>query len=267
MVNALADLGWTRLPADQALQPWVEAARQAGEAALRDPVLAHWHTCRGTWFVGVDALDNDCEGSVRGVALSPVLTDWVRRAFGPLPPLHRAQISVTFPGYPQPRAGEGPAAFAYRRDRDAAHVDGLLGEGSPKRRRIAEPHAWILGLPLTDADAGAAPLVVWEGSHRIIRAALAEALAGHAPDDWAQVDVTDAYVAARRRVFRDCTRRTLPARPGEAIVLHRHLLHGVAPWQPGASSNAPGRMIAYFRPLMAGGVPAWIEQDAGGAAG
>jgi len=36
-------------------------------------------------------------------------------------------------------------------------------------------------------------------------------------------------------------------------------LHGVAPWSQNASAGPDGRMIAYFRPEMSGGVPAWLS--------
>ena len=35
---------------------------------------------------------------------------------------------------------------------------------------------------------------------------------------------------------------------GEALLLHRHILHGVAPWTEGAEGPDAGRMTAYFRP-------------------
>jgi hypothetical protein len=88
----------------------------------------------------------------------------------PPEPLHPAQLSVIRPGYPQPSPEETPAAFAYRRDRDAAHLDGLLPIGPEKRRMVKEPHGWILGLPLNETTAS--PLTIWEGSHEVIRAAL-----------------------------------------------------------------------------------------------
>jgi hypothetical protein len=99
---------------------------------------------------------------------------------------------------------------------------------------------------------------VWEGSHIILRDAFRAALAGYPPDQLHDVDVTAAYQAARRTVFDTCKRLALPARPGEAIFLHRHILHGVAPWADTASARPEGRMIAYFRPQMAGGVAAWL---------
>jgi hypothetical protein len=113
---------------------------------------------------------------------------------------------------------------------------------------LREPHAFILGLPLTTADAGAAPLVVWEGSQTIIRRAFTAALAPHPPESWGDIDLTDVYHAARRESFATCPRVALPARPGEALLLHRMILHGMAPWADGATAEPEGRIIAYFRP-------------------
>ncbi len=253
MVAGLAQRGWVRFSSDPRLRDWARAASLRAEAALADPALAHWHQCEGTWFVGVDALDNDARGDVGGVPLAGAAID----ALAPLPALHRAQLSAIFPGYPRPRRGEGDAAFRYRRDRDAAHVDGLLPEGDARRRHLREPHAWILGLPLTDTAPDAAPLVVWEGSHHLMRAAFARAFAGTDPEGWGEVDVTDAYQAARREVFATCRRVAVHARPGEAYVIHRLALHGVAPW---AAAQGPPRIIAYFRPELAR-IADWLAPD------
>jgi hypothetical protein len=100
-------------------------------------------------------------------------------------------------------------------------------------------------------------MVVWEGSHEIMRARLREALSHVAARDWGRADVTDAYKAARREVFATCPRIELVAAPGEAYVLHRLALHGVAPWRGAACDE--GRMVAYFRPEMPGGVEAWLQ--------
>ncbi len=114
---------------------------------------------------------------------------------------------------------------------------------------VREPHGWILGLPLNRADAGASPLVVWEGSHRVMGAALRDAFSGQS-GDLENVDITGAYQAARKQVFDLCPRVELPGKPGEAVILHRHMIHGVAPWAEGAEAEAPGRMVAYFRPML-----------------
>ncbi|MBO9444615.1 hypothetical protein [Ruegeria sp. R14_0] len=253
------DKGWIRFPYDPVLAKWVDHALPQARASVTDPAFDQWLDCEGTWFIGVDALDNDSEGRV-GLSdpLSGQAMTFVAQHYGQLP-LHKGQVSVIYPGYPRPRRGESEAASRYRRNRDAAHVDGLRPMGPDRRRRVDEPHAWILGIPLTEASADAAPMVLWEGSHKILGPAFARAMQGQPRDTLHQIDITDIYQAARREVFDTCPRIELPAQPGEAYLLHRHCLHGVAPWTDGASAGPDGRMIAYFRPEFAGGVAEWIE--------
>lgn len=234
----MQDQGYRQVAAHPALKLWAEAAQ--GPAAAAVLASSDWR-CGGTWCVGLEALPNDPDGRVAGVPLP-----WDVLGLPP-EPLHRAQVSTTRPGYPQPSPTESEAAYRFRLNRDSAHLDGLLAIGPDKRRFVKEPHAWILGLPLNRADAGAAPLVVWAGSHLVMQAALAPLLSG--ADDPSEVDITDAYQAARATVFRTCPRIELPGRVGEAVILHRHLIHGVAPWATGAMAEEPGRMVAYFRPL------------------
>lgn len=196
-------------------------------------------------------------GSLTGPAM-----DFIARAFGPLPPLHRVQVSAVYPGYPRPRAGESAAAFRYRRDRNAAHPDGVKPVGPGRRRRIEECHAFLLGLLLTETtetDARAAPLVVWEHSPEVMRATLRAALANNDPADWHRVDVTRAYRGARRQAFDACKRICLHVRPGEACLLHRLALHGVVPWAGSATAPPDGRVIACLRPLMPGTVADWLD--------
>lgn len=193
-----------------------------------------------TWFVGVDALPNASDGSVEGVPLAGPFMAHID-----VPAVwHAAQLSVVFPGYPRQDADESDAAHRYRRNRDAAHVDGLLPEGPARRRHLREPHGFILGLPLNAC--AASPLVVWPGSHKVMQAAFAGAFAGIPPDQWGNVDLTDVYQAARRVVFDTCPRVTVAMEPGQAVLLNRHLLHGVAPWDAGQLDDM--RMVAYFRP-------------------
>ncbi len=238
--SGVMDRGLARIGPDPAIHAWAKAAHAAALDVLAtspDP----WR-CGGTWFVGVDALPNAPDGSLNGTAFP-----WHAV---PLPQqsLHKAQLSVIRPGYPQPSPEESSAAFAFRRDHDAAHLDGLLPIGPEKVRMVKEPHAWILGLPLNDTEA--APLTVWEGSHTIFRTALTAALAPHPPQSWGDIDITSAYQSARRQIFATCRRLTLPARPGEGTLLHRLTLHGVAPWQDSDIAPPEGRMIAYLRPLL-----------------
>jgi len=247
--------GWVRLGPLPGLQAWADAALPAA----RRHVLSgdeEWR-CGGTWLAGVDALPNGAGGDIAGVPLPSEL-----RAVLPWLPdsWHAAQLSTLRPGYPQPWAGESDAAFRFRQTRDAAHVDGLLPIGPDRRRMLREPHAFILGLPLTEADPGAAPLVVWEGSQTLIRRAFTAALAPHPPETWGDIDLTEVYHAARREAFATCPRVALPARPGEALLLHRMILHGMAPWADSAMAPPEGRIIAYFRPEFAH-VADWLAAD------
>ncbi|OSQ50715.1 hypothetical protein [Marivita geojedonensis] len=257
MVRGWPDCGYIRFGWNADTHRWAVAARHVAERVTRDPAMrAQWLQCEGTWFVGVDALRSDPQGTVAGVPLAGPAVDRI----GQRQDLHPAQLSVTYPGYPRPRAGESDVAFRYRLNRDAAHMDGLLAEGSPKRRFLRERHDWILGLPLTETSPGASPLVVWDGSHHILQAALTDAL-GHLPEaDWPVTDITDIYQAARKRVFSECRRISLFSRPGEAVLLNPFLLHGVAPWQHSAIAPAAGRMVAYLRPESPekGGI--WLRQ-------
>lgn len=242
--------GWQRLGPDPRILAWAEAAHRAAKsilAASREP----WR-CGGTWFVGVDALPNDAHGTIDGTPFP-----WDALPLAPQP-LHRAQLSVIRPGYPQPSPDETATAFRFRQTRDAAHLDGLLPTGPDRRRMLQEPHAWILGIALNPCGADASPLTVWEGSHRIIRNALTAALHPHPPEIWDTVDLTDPYALARKQVFATCRRLTLPILPGQATLLHRHLIHGVAPWEPGADAPPEGRIIAYLRPQLPD-VQTWLH--------
>jgi hypothetical protein len=257
MVRDWPDSGYIRFPWHPGTYRWAQAALRCGIGVAQDPDMqATWLQCEGTWFVGVDALPSDHTGAIDGVPLVGPAADRI----GARTDLHPAQLSITYPGYPGPRAGESEAAFAYRRNRDAAHMDGLLADGSPKRRYLRERHDWILGLALTETTPGASPLVVWEGSHHILQSAMLGALGNHPAEAWANIDVTDDYTAARRHVFQTCKRVVLFSRPGEAVLLNPFLLHGVAPWQPQAQGSRHGRMAAYLRPESPESKEIWIRQ-------
>lgn len=255
--------GWRRFPVEPAVADWAAHVAPLAASLAADPGLrARWLRCGGTWFAGVGVLPNAGDGSVPMAGAGPLAgaaVAFIARALGfPAPAWEAAQVSVTWPGYPRPGAQESAAAARFRRQRDAAHVDGLLPRGPARRRIPGEQHAFLLGLPLTAAGPGAAPFVVWDGSHAVIRAALAEALAPHPPAHWAETDVTDAYHAARARVFATCPRVELPARPGEALLVHRLALHGTAPWAQDAPGPPGGRAIAWFRPACGITPEAWL---------
>jgi len=253
--------GWLRFRHDPYVAGWAEKARPVAGETLDDPDLRRlWLRCGGTWFAGVNALANGPDGGLAARSIPPLkgpAVDFIAQTLGFSEfAWDRAQVSICFPGYPRRGEGEIDAVFHFRRDRDAAHVDGLRRTDPGRRRNLDETHGFILGLPLSDAPAGAAPFVVYEGSHEIVRAALKDRLAGIAPTGWAAEDITEAYVAARRRCFLTCPRVTLPARPGESYIVHRLCLHGVAPWAGDAVAGR--RMIAYFRPdPLPGASPEW----------
>jgi hypothetical protein len=215
--------GWRKL-ADPRLTAWAKAALGPAQIALQDAP----RRAGGTWAVGLDLLPNDPSGAIGGVDLP-----WDLLGL-PKMPLHPAQLSVIYPDYPRQDPEQSDAAFRFMTRRDSAHLDGLLPEGPDKRRFLREPHAYILGLPLTAT--ASAPLVVWEGSHTILQAAFSQ-VSG---------DLTDVYSAARAKVFDTCKRVEVVAEVGEAVILHRALIHGVSPWKGG---DQP-RIIAYFRPLL-----------------
>jgi len=253
------DRGWQVFAPEAEVEAWRAIA---GPVALRvsadEGQRAAWLRHGKTWFVGVDALPNGPDGAVAdappldGAALAEA------RAVAGALPLHPGQVSVTYPGYPGQDPGESDAAHRFRRDRDAAHLDGLLPVGPEKRRYLREFHAFILGIALTEAAAEASPLVVWEGSHHLVRAAFAKAFDGIPAERWPEVDMTDTYQALRREVFATCTRREVPLAPGETVLVHRLAIHGVAPCAEGAMAAAEGRAIVYFRPEVTRKVD-WLE--------
>ncbi len=252
--------GWRRFEFDAALAEWVERALPFAREAVDAQRNARWLRCGGTWFAGVHALPNGASGAVgesgpvRGAAV-----EFARKLAGPTEfEWDCAQVSVCYPRYPQPMESEPAAAFRYRRERDAAHVDGLLPEGPDRRRHLREHHGFILGIPMVEFSADAAPFVIWEGSHEMIRAAISERFGNLPPDHWGDEDITDVYHRIRRSVFDHCKRVEIAARPGEAFVAHRLSVHGVAPWGELATAGADGRMICYFRPTIGGPVE-WLR--------
>ncbi|MEM6760279.1 MAG: hypothetical protein AAF601_12450 [Pseudomonadota bacterium] len=235
-MNALEDHGYVEIAPSEAGRRWVQAARQAARGIAATPAIRARNLRHGqTWFVGVDALPNAEDGAISRVALP---AEW--RALAPELPLHAGQLSIVYPGYPGRDPDESDGNHRYRRLRSAAHVDGLLPEGPQRRRFAREYHAYVLGIPLGAVQQ--APTVVWRGSHKIMQAALIEAIGGKAVEN---VDVTDAYQAARRVVFDACTPVPMSVGEGGAFVVHRFALHGTAPWQ---GTVGQARAVAFFRP-------------------
>jgi hypothetical protein len=242
--------GYTRFPFDPRLAAWAAHTASTSSAILSEPSHEKWWRHQRTWFVGVDALPNDQDGRLPdGPPLAGSVIDFIRAELDFQGPWHRGQLSVCFPGYPQRDPQESEAQHKFRLTRDGAHVDGLHGEGPKKRRHFREAHQFILGIPLNAASAEESPLVVWDGSHLVMQDMFAQVFAGITESRWSEVDVTEAYHAARQRCFETCRRVAVYAQPGESYVIHKFALHGVAPWV-GDGATSGSRMIAYFRPQM-----------------
>ena len=65
MIETFFETGWVKFPMDEALTPWVNAARSAAIDRVEDPEERRvWLQCEGTWFVGVDSLPSDPDGAV-----------------------------------------------------------------------------------------------------------------------------------------------------------------------------------------------------------
>ncbi|MEM7426287.1 MAG: hypothetical protein AAF441_09335 [Pseudomonadota bacterium] len=252
--------GWCRFGFEQSVFDWVSAALPHARAAVSDPENDVWFRCGRTWFVGVNALPNKPDSSVGSHGpVGGAVRQFITEVLG-----HdeitwdQAQVSVCYPGYPRPYEGETEGAYRFRLNRDAAHVDGLLREGPDSRRFLREHHAFILGLPMAETGPEASPVVVYEGSHELMREAFAEFFGDAPSGTWGAMDMTEAYHAVRREAFETCSRITLPALPGEAYLIHRLALHGVAPWAEGATAGPDGRMVCYFRPET-GDPAAWLN--------
>ena len=258
--SAFFEKGWCRFAFDPVLMDWVAAALPLARKAVEAPENAQWLRYGGTWFAGVHVLPNDATGALNGGApIAGTAIDFIRTKLGLTDfAWDRGQVSVCYPGYPKPMAGEREGAHRYRVKRDAAHLDGLLPEGQERRRHLREHHGFILGLPLAEADPGASPFSIWEGSHEIIRAAFRKLFDGLPPETWSEQDVTEAYQELRREIFERCPRVEIAAKPGEAYLVHRLALHGMSPWRDGAAAGPDGRMILYFRPPI-GGPEHWLE--------
>ena len=258
--TAIEEKGWCRFPVSAGLTQWVRHSLGAARAAVHATEYRKWLRCGRTWFVGVNALPNDERGAVPGgPQLQGPAVDFITRAlgFGEIR-WDRAQVSVCYPGYPRPSAEESEAAYRYRVVRAAAHVDGILPEGPDRRRFLRQYHAFILGIPMVDVSRDAAPFTIWEGSHEIVRSAFEARLQSIPLEQWGGEDITDTYHALRHSIFDTCKRVAITAKPGEAYVVHRLALHGIAPWAEKAKAGEDGRMICYFRPELIG-AESWLS--------
>ena len=127
-------------------------------------------------------------------------------------------------------------------------LDGLIAEMPGGPRRLKEPHAYVLGVPINQAPENASPMVVWEGSHHLMSSAFKRFFLNQNLNEWENLDIREIYFEARKEVFRKCKRIVLHANVGESYMIHRHCLHGISPWDPKNVSFSEGRKIVYFRP-------------------
>jgi hypothetical protein len=251
--TAFDRLGWAKLPFDPNLAAWLENTRPQANRAINDPEnRAKWLRSQGTWFVGVDVLHDypplpDAILQAAKFAIGCDVTDW-----------GLGQISVCTMGYPLQDTAETTPMFNYRKTRDYAHLDGLKAVGPKRRRKMEEFHGFILGIPLNKTPPKAAPFVIWQGSHLIFRDMLAKTYAGHPPETWAKIDITETYQKTRTRIFKTCKRVEIHARPGEAYLAHRFALHGMATWDAALNGPDEGRQIAYFRPFWDQDLHGWL---------
>lgn len=257
---AMQRRGWIIFSHNSAIGDWVEYVQPYAAQIILDPKnIAAWLRHGGTWFAGVNILPNDRLGRLEGgPALSGPAINFITGLHGKLA-LDYAQISVMYPGYPAYDGSESEAAHRYREIRCAAHVDGLRPDGPDRRRYIYEPHQFVLGIPLVQTSEQASPMVVWEGSHHIIREAFRSVLNKVPVADWGTTDLTDVYHAARKDCFERCPRVTVWAQPGQCYLLHRLSLHGILPWGCDAIAPEIGRMVAYFRPENDGNLDNWLN--------
>ena len=133
---------------------WAQEALAVTKTLSRDLEIKAVNLRHGqTWFVGVDILPNTCDGAINGVPLAGPWTPHLPYQV----PLHKAQVSIIYPGYPKRDPQQSEANHRYRINRYAAHMDGLSPEGPNHRRFPREFHAYVLGIHLTDC--AAAPTV------------------------------------------------------------------------------------------------------------
>lgn len=257
---AFDTLGWAKLPFDPVLLNWVQHALPNAINAANNPTHhPEWLRAQGTWFVGVDVLGNDPQGAVAGSnPLSGALLQAAQYAMDKEQfNWGHGQVSVCYTGYPKQEA-ETDSAYRYRLKRASAHLDGLKPVGDLRRRMMQEFHGFIIGIPLNDAPSKAAPFVIWEGSHIILRNMLLKAYKDIPTDDWENVDLTDIYQETRAHIFDTCNRVEVHAKPGEAYIGHRFALHGMDKWDDALDGPDEGRIIAYFRPYWQSNIPDWL---------
>lgn len=238
--------GYRVFDQEQQISDWIASAIKHAQEALVSPDNRHWYRYQNTWFVGVNVLNNRPDGSIGcGPELGGRAISFIEQSLTNRPiHLDRGQISVCFDGYPKKDISEPKTNHAYRLRRDAAHIDGVMKHDGD--RYLVEHHDYILGIAMNMVEAQASPFVVWQGSHRLMQTALCDYLSNYPKDKWRTTPISEVYSQTRKRILNECRRVELALKPGQALVAHRHLLHGTAPWK--AVNETEPRMLCFFRP-------------------
>jgi len=255
-LHQLQSKGWVCLPAQPAIEAWRQQALPVALERMAAPELQQWWRYQKTWFVGVNALPNDPLGRLTddgpevAESLRQLLADYLHCPLASMA-FDQAQISACMPGYPQPNSQESDAAFAFRQQHFAAHLDGLRPMGEHRRRHLTEQHSFILGIPLTQHPPDAGPLMIWPGSHKLIQTWLQQQLQHTPPHQWQEIDLTDSYQALRWHILQHIKPQAIQVPSGGAYLLHRHAVHGQGVWpRTRLDPHQQGRIIAYFRPCL-----------------
>lgn len=159
--------GWCVFDHDAVIEAWVSTNFDTAFKTINEPQNKEWFRYADTWFVGVNVFHYSPQGVVNnklplsGRAVGFIEQHLTHKQIN----LDKGQLSVCYLGYPKGSLED--AGFSYRLHKDAAHVDGLLKEGS-QNRYCREYHDYILAIPMVDISIEESPLVVWNSSHKII---------------------------------------------------------------------------------------------------
>ena len=255
--------GWSFLNTDHIHYEWIAEAKEQLETKFHQKLYDYNDLrCGSTWFVGANFLDNSSNGNIGTKSMSKFFFSNISKKFGPnIKYWDKAQVSICWPGYPKKDAKETKKSYDFRIKRFASHIDGVIPFGSKKRRFAKEFHAFILGFPLHNNCLDCAPLVLWEGSHKIFRKFFKEIYEGISSNKISNIDITEFYNECRKKVFKNCEVKKITPQFKQPYLLDRHVLHGIDEWREKKNvkcspknhrllnSLSDGRIIVYFRPV------------------
>tara|TARA_B100000902_G_scaffold171834_1_gene166099 strand:+ start:425 stop:1258 length:834 start_codon:yes stop_codon:yes gene_type:complete len=255
--------GWSFLNVDSIHYEWTIEAKKQLETKFHQKLFDFKNfRCGSTWFVGTNFLDNSSNGNIGAKLMSKKIFNNILKKFGPnIKYWDKGQVSICWPGYPKKDEKETEQSFNFRIKRFASHIDGIIPFGSRKRRFAKEFHAFILGFPIQNNCLDCAPLVLWEGSHKIFRKFFKEIYEGITSNKISSIDITELYNEYRKKVFTNCEVKKIVPQFNQPFLLDRHILHGIHKWKEknnvkfNSKNNRPlnsisdGRITIYFRPV------------------